>query len=201
MRRTGDVGRERIGRGHVVAVESDDAWGVRVEVELADGRRIHAQPWFPGTGTRGGFFEVDEGDRCVCLPMEGDTGDWIALVGGGNVRDPVPSDWSNDKRALYGTTVEARRAVGKAVDGVVLRPFLDDLSTHLGDVSEALAPVVASSVPVTLADVIAVIALIKTAAIDLTAAAVALKADVDTSKAGAGTLPHCSPVLRGQSEA
>lgn len=199
--RSGDVGRERQQRGIVTAMTADDAWGRRLEIQLADGRTIHAQPWFPGTGERGDYFEIAEGDRCLCLPMEGETYDWIALVGGGNVRDPVPEGWDNEVRAIFGTRVEVRRAGGKAVDGVVVRPFLDDLSAYLQDVTDALAPVVGSTVPVTLPDVIAVIALIKTATINLTAAAVALKADVDTSKAGAGALPHCSPVLRAQSEA
>lgn len=199
MRGTGDTGRERPQRGVVTAVESDDAWGVRVEFQLADGRTIHAQPWFPGAGPRGDYYEIATDDVALCIPLEGSPSDWYALVGGSNTKTPPPAAATNEVRAIFGTRVELRAGESSQVDGVVVRPFLDDLSTFLNDLTTALAPVVGSSVPVALPDVIAVIALIKTAAIDLTAAAVAFKADVDASKAGAGTVPHCSPVVRAQS--
>lgn len=202
--RTGDVGRERNQRGIVKAMTTDDAWGVRLEVELADGRTVHAQPWFPGAGERGDFHEVAEGDRCVCIPMEGDTYDWVALVGGGNVRDPVPEGWDNAVRAIFGTRVEVRRAGGKEVQGVVLRPLLDDLHEVLTAL-QALVTALTASVPGTAVQNAAILTAMQTAVnvptVGLAARLTATIADLATSKAGAGTLPHCSPVLRAQSEA
>lgn len=198
--RTGDVGRERNQRGIVKAMTTDDAWGVRLEVELADGRTVHAQPWFPGAGERGDFHEVAEGDRCLCVPMEGDTYDWVALVGGGNVRDPVPEGWGNAVRAIFGTRVEVRRAGGKGVQGVVLRPLLDDLSTLVEHVS-AIVDALTTSAVVAQDGGAAYKAAITLALTGVDVSLDAIKERVDTSKAGAGTLPHCSPVLRAQSEA
>lgn len=198
--RTGDVGRERNQRGIVKAMTADDAWGVRLEVELADGRTVHAQPWFSGAGERGDYFEVAVGDRCLCIPMEGDTYDWNALVGGGNVRDPVPEGWDNAVRAIFGTRVEVRRAGGKDVEGVVLRSLLDDLSTLVEHVSAIVTALTTSSV-VAQDGGAAYKAAITLALTGVDASLDAIKERVDTSKAGAGTLPHCSPVLRAQSEA
>lgn len=202
--RTGDVGRERNQRGIVKAMTTDDAWGVRLEVELADGRTIHAQPWFPGAGERGDYFEVAEGDRCLCIPMEGDTYDWNALVGGGNVRDPVPEGWDNAVRAIFGTRVEVRRAGGKDVEGVVLRPLLDDLHEVLTALQAVVEGLTATPTG-TAAQNATILGAMQLAAeapiVGLAARLTATIDRLDDSRAGAGTVPHCSPVLRAQSEA
>jgi len=204
MRGTGDTGRERPQRGVVTAVESDDAWGVRLTIQLADGRTVHAQPWFPGAGPRGDYYEVDRGDVAVCLPMEGSPSDWIALVGGANAKTPPPGAATNDVRAIFGTRVELRAGATAQVEGVVLRPLLDDLH----EVLTALQSVVTAltnplTPPGTAVQNAAILTAMQTEAnvpvTGLSARLVATIADLATSKAGAGAAPHCSPVVRAQS--
>jgi hypothetical protein len=204
MRGTGDTGRERPQRGVVTAVESDDAWCVRLTVQLADGRTVHAQPWFPGAGPRGDYYEVDTGDVAVCLPMEGSPSDWIALVGGSNTKTPPPGAATNGVRAIFGTRVVLRPGAESAVEGIVLRPLLDDLHEVLTAL-QALVTALTNPLtpPGTAVQNAAILTAMRTAAdlptVGLAARLTATIADLATSKAGAGTAPHCSPVVRAQS--
>ena len=198
MRGTGDTGRERPQRGVVTAVESDDAWCIRLTVQLADGRTVHAQPWFPGAGPRGDYYEVDTGDVALCIPMEGSPSDWIALVGGSNTKTPPPGAATNSVRAVFGTRVELRAGATSAVEGVLLRPLLDDLSTLIAHVG-AIVTALTTSAVVAQDGGAAYKAAITLALTGVDASLDAIKTRVDQSKAGAGTAPHCSPVVRAQS--
>lgn len=202
MRGTGDTGRERPQRGVVTAVESDDAWGVRVELQLADGRTIHAQPWFPGAGPRGDYYEIVTGDVALCIPLEGSPSDWYALVGGSNTKTPPPAAATNDVRAIFGTRVELRAGASAQVEGVVLRPLLDDLHEVLTAL-QAVVDGLTATPPGTAAQNATILGAMQLAAeapiVGLAARLTATIDRLDDSRAGAGTVPHCSPVVRAQS--
>ncbi len=202
MRGTGDTGRERPQRGVVTTVESDDAWGVRVELQIADGRTIHAQPWFPGAGPRGDYYEIATGDVALCIPLEGSPSDWYALVGGSNTKTPPPAAATNEVRAIFGTRVEMRAGASAAVEGVVLRPLLDDLHEVLTAL-QAVVDGLTATPPGTAAQNATILGAMQLAAeapiVGLAARLTATIDRLDDSRAGAGTIPHCSPVVRAQS--
>lgn len=187
-------------RGVVTRVEDDDAWGRRLTVELDDGRTVHAQPLHVGTGARSVYVDVKVDDLCVAIPIGGSARDWIAIVAGCFEASPPPDEVaSSTATLLYGPTVEAREAGGDAVEGVVLRSFLDDLSTHLGDVANAATTVAGSTPPATLPEVAAFCAEVIAAFATIATSAGTLKGKADTARnanAGKGGAPHVSPVLR-----
>lgn len=82
----------------------------------------------------------------------------------------------------------------------MLRSLLDDLSTLVEHVSAIVTALTTSSV-VAQDGGAAYKTAITTALTGVDLSLEAIKERVDQSKAGAGTLPHCSPVLRAQSEA
>lgn len=188
-------------RGIVTAVEEDDAWGRRLSVELDDGRTVHAQPWYLGTGARGVFPDIKAGDVCLAIPVNGNARDWIALVGGCFESSSPPNEVRNSTATLlYGPAVEARSAGGEQVQGVVVRQFLNDLSATVGDAIDALTPVATSTPPTDVASLIAFCGKVTAAAVAVNVALSTLKTKLDQATAaqsGKGGAPFCSPVLRG----
>lgn len=196
--------------GIVREVKTHTTYRYIVRVELPDGRDPWCRLAFPGVGARGIFFQVSTGDEAEVLPCFGSFDSMpIAFVGVVNGGAAPPTDWSNDRTAIYGAHVEARAAQGKAVDGVVIRPFLDDLSTLLNSIKTMGTTIASTAVPTGAGTVagavstlnasdVATLVAIHTALINLGTYANTLKVLVDTSKAGQGTVPHVSPILRGQ---
>lgn len=196
---------ERAQRGRVQRVETDDTWGLRLEVELADGRLVPAQPWFPGAGPRGDFYEVRAGDVAICLPMEGLSSDWVALVGGSNGATPPPDDVDNVARVVYGSRVEIRRDGGADVEGVLVRALLDDLRKVLAALQGVVTALTNPATPPgTEVQNAAILTAMRTAAdlpsVGLSAELTAMLATLATSKAGAGTAPYCAPYVRVQTD-
>lgn len=197
--------------GVVFDREDDDTFGVILRVRAGE-REYDCRPCFVGAvGLQGRYDPVPDGAQVLVVLPNGSAQSALAIVGIPSEASPVPSDYDGAKTVSYGL-VEHRAAEGATVGGVVVRPFLDDLSTFLASLqsgmdslSDSLGAMAASATPTTppvipnplgplFADLTAATA---TAAAIATAAAT-LKAAVDTSKAGSGTAPHCSGVLRAQ---
>lgn len=198
--------------GLVESIAESRTYGYLVTVELPDGRKPQCRPWFPGSALRADVFEIAVGDEALVIPIGGtmETAIPVALIGVVNGGDgKPPSDWNNSRRLIYGSAVEVRETAGADVEGAVLRPFLDDLSTFLagldgvGDAAAAsTAPTGAGSVSgavstLNAADV-ATMNVLRSQLIQIGALATTLKTLVDQAKAGQGTSPHVSGVLRAQ---
>lgn len=196
--------------GEIFALEDHPSFGKVVRVRLPDGREVDCRAMFVGAyGVNGTFRPLpDSGTALVFLPG-GSTASASAIVG--IQTDGVPSDYNGSKTVTYGLE-ERRSAEGATVGGVVVRPFLDDLSTFLASLqsgmdslSDSLSAMAVSATPTTppatpnpLGPLFADLTAATATAAAIAAAAATLKAAVDTSKAGSGTAPHCSGVLRAQ---
>ena len=180
--------------GEIFALEDHPSFGKVVRVRLPDGREVDCRAMFVGAyGVNGTFRPLpDSGTALVFLPG-GSTASASAIVG--IQTDGVPSDYNGSKTVTYGLE-ERRAAEGATVDGVIVRPFLDDLSAFLGAIY-TLAGIV-NLLPAAAGPDATTINGLKTAILSLNTAASTLKVSVDTSKAGSGTAPHCSGVLRAQ---
>lgn len=180
--------------GEIFALEDHPAFGKVVRVRLPDGREVDCRAMFIGAyGTNGTFRPLpDSGTALVFLPG-GSAASASAIVG--IQTDGVPSDYNGSKTVTYGLE-EHRAAEGATSDGVIVRAFLDDLSAFLNAIN-TLAGIV-NLLPAAAGPDATTINGLKTAILSLSTAAATLKVAVDTSRAGNGTAPHCSGVLRAQ---
>ena len=181
--------------GVVFDREDDDTFGVILRVRAGE-REYDCRPCFVGAvGLQGRYDPVPDGAQVLVVLPNGSAQSALAIVGIPSEASPVPSDYDGSKTVSYGL-VEHRADAGATVDGVLLRPLLDDLSTFLGAIN-TLANTVALLPAATGVDATVVNGL-KTAIGSLSTAASNLKTPIDTSKAGSGTAPHCSGVWRAQ---
>lgn len=191
--------RASVLRGRVVEVEDDDDFGVMLRVETTCGRTVDAQPVFVGAvGEQGGYDPIPVGAAVVVLLPYGQEAGAIALSGLATARSQVPSDYDNAKSLRYGLA-EHRSAAGDDVDGVLLRPLLDDLRSMAAAFKAAL-DALANTAPVTNDGGAALQNAMKvswTAGGGSAAVGDAITA-MDNSRAGQGAAPHCSGVLRAR---
>ncbi len=182
--------------GEIFALEDHDAFGKIVRVRLPDGREVDCRAMFVGAyGTNGTFRPLpDSGTALVFLPG-GATASASAIVG--IQTNGVPSDYDGSKTVAYGLE-EHRATEGATSDGVLVRALLDDLATLVQAV-QGLLTAITGTVIVPNDGGAAIKAAVSAAAIGgLTANLATVLANLNTSKAGNGTAPHCSGILRAQ---
>ena len=185
--------------GEIFALEDHPSFGKVVRVRLPDGREVDCRAMFVGAyGVNGTFRPLpDSGTALVFLPG-GSTASASAIVG--IQTDGVPSDYDGSKTVAYGLE-EHRAAEGATSDGVLVRPLLDDL-VKLTVAVQDLLTAITTAIIVPNDGGAAIQAKVALAAgtpdTGITAALAAVKSNLDTSKAGNGTAPHCSGILRAQ---
>lgn len=187
--------------GEIFGLEDHPSFGKVVRVRLPDGREVDCRAMFVGAyGVNGTFRPLpDSGTALVFLPG-GSTASASAIVG--IQTDGVPSDYNGSKTVTYG--LEERRATeGATSDGVLVRALLDDLSALVGAMQAMLAVLTNPLTPPgTAAQNAAILGALRTLAdFPLTGTKALIdpiKVNIDTSKAGSGTAPHCSGILRAQ---
>lgn len=192
--------------GEVVDVRQDRTYGWVAEVQLLHGadRRTDARLVFPSDA----YAPIAKGDRVLVHFLDGRADQAIAtpqVAMGGDAKPPT--EWVSDQsraRLLYGLT-EVRAAGGDDVEGVVTRALLDDLSDLVGALQALTASITGlppGLPPGTAAQNAAILTAMQTAIqlplVGVDAKLSAVKSALDTAKAGQGTGPHCSTVLRAK---
>lgn len=188
--------------GEVVRMREDRTYGWVAEVELLHGinRRTDARIVFPS----GMYAPVAAGDRVLVQFLDGRADQAICTpqvaMGGGS---KPPAEWVSDQeraRLLYGLT-EVRGAGGDDVEGVVTRALLDDLY-DLVLALQALTTALTGSAPGTAVNNAAILTAVQTAIqlplVGIDAKLSAVLSALGQSKAGQGTGPHCSDMLRAK---
>ena len=181
--------------GEIFGLEDHPSFGKVVRVRLPDGREPDCRALFVGAyGTNGTFRPLpDSGTALVFLPG-GSTASASAIVG--IQTDGVPSDYNGSKTVTYG--LEERRATeGATSDGVLVRALLDDLVTVVQAV-QALVTSINGATPVPNDGGAAIKAAVVAATTGMATSLATVLTNLNTSKAGSGTAPHCSGVLRAQ---
>jgi hypothetical protein len=182
--------------GEIFALEDHPSFGKVVRVRLPDGREVDCRAMFAGAyGTNGTFRPLpDSGTALVFLPG-GSTASASAIVG--IQTDGVPSDYNGSKTVTYG--LEERRATeGATSDGVLVRALLDDLATLVQAVQGLLTAITGTVIVPNDGGAAIKAAVSLAATTSLTANLATVLTNLNTSKAGSGTAPHCSGVLRAQ---
>lgn len=189
--------REWVRTGLVVEVDRDGDAPI-VVVELTGGGRVEARPWYPGAADgRGCFYRHPIGAEVVVLLDHGLPGGALALLGPSGASQAPPEDADEDGLYLYDDVVEVRSVGGQTVDGVVLRPLLDDLRDVLGDLLSVMAALTSTLTPPgTAPQNAALLTGMRTAASTIVGKLTTITSRLDTSRTGQGTGPYCSPVLR-----
>ena len=188
--------------GVVFDREDDDTFGVILRVR-AGGREYDCRPCFVGAvGLQGRYDPVPDGAQVLVVLPNGSAQSALAIVGIPSEASPVPADYDGAKTVSYGL-VEHRADAGATVEGVLLRPLLDDLSALVGAMQAMLTTLTNPLTPPgTAAQNAAILTALRTLAdLPVTGTKAVLepvKSSLDTSKAGSGTAPHCSGVWRAQ---
>lgn len=196
MRKALEDRRQPVLRGIVEAVD-----GRVVQVRVPDGRLIPAAPLALVGGGKGIYHRYATGDDVVLLCDQGDPNGAVCLASPRTAGQDAPDEVDHEGLYIYEDRVEVRSAEGDDVQGVVMRPVLDGLYSALGAVSD-LIDVLASpeTPPGTAAQNAALLTAVR-AQIGLPAVGTAavlsnVLNDLDTSRAGQGTGPYCSDMLR-----
>lgn len=173
--------------------------GYMLTVDLTDGRPVEARAVHPSPGSgRGMFWRVSVGTEVMVLLDHGQPGGAMAWPSPAGPAQDLPSDVADDDVLyLYDTHVEVRSAEGQGVDGVVLRSLLDDLvgmTTDLAAVMVALTDPLTP--PGTALQNAAILTAMRTAGATIVEKLATLNGRLNTSRAGQGVAPYCSPVLR-----
>jgi len=181
--------------GEIFGLEDHPSFGKVVRVRLPDGREVDCRALFVGAyGTNGTFRPLpDSGTALVFLPG-GSTASASAIVG--IQTDGVPSDYNGSKTVTYGLE-EHRATEGATSDGVLVRALLDDLVTVVQAV-QALVTSINGATPVPNDGGAAIKAAVVAATTGMATSLATVLTNLNTSKAGSGTAPHCSGVLRAQ---
>ena len=188
--------------GVVFDREDDDTFGVILRVRAGE-REYDCRPCFVGAvGLQGRYDPVPDGAQVLVVLPNGSAQSALAIVGIPSEASPVPADYDGAKTVSYG--LEERRATeGATSDGVLVRALLDDLSALVGAMQAMLTTLTNPLTPPgTAAQNAAILGALRTLAdfpVTGTKAVIdPIKVNLDTSKAGNGTAPHCSGVLRAQ---
>ena len=188
--------------GVVFDREDDDTFGVILRVRAGE-REYDCRPCFVGAvGLQGRYDPVPDGAQVLVVLPNGSAQSALAIVGIPSEASPVPADYDGAKTVSYGL-VEHRADAGATVEGVLLRPLLDDLSALVGAMQAMLTTLTNPLTPPgTAAQNAAILTALRTLA-DFPATGTKavlepVKSNLDTSKAGSGTAPHCSGVWRAQ---
>lgn len=196
MRKALEDRRQPVLRGIVEAVD-----GRVVQVRTPDGRLIPAAPLALVGGGKGVYHRYASGDDVVLLCDQGDPNGAVCLSSPRTEGQDAPGEVDHEGLYIYEDRVEVRAAEGDDVQGVVMRPVLDGLYSALGAVSDLLDVLAAPGTPPgSAAQNAALLTAVRTQ-IGLPAAGTAavlsnVLNDLDTSRAGQGTGPYCSDVLR-----
>ena len=188
--------------GVVFDREDDDTFGVILRVRAGE-REYDCRPCFVGAvGLQGRYDPVPDGAQVLVVLPSGSAQSALAIVGIPSEASPVPSDYDGAKTVSYGL-VEHRATEGATSDGVLVRALLDDLSALVGAMQAMLTTLTNPLTPPgTAAQNAAILGALRTLAdfpVTGTKAVIdPIKVNLDTSKAGSGTAPHCSGVLRAQ---
>lgn len=177
----------------------EDRDGYMLTVRLTDGRPVEARAVHPSPGTgRGLFWRVTVGTEVMVLLDHGQPGGAMAWPSVAGPAQDLPSDVdSDDVLYLYDTHVEVRSAEGQGVDGVVLRSLLDDLVDVTADLSAIMVALTNSLTPPgTAVQNAAILTAMRLAGATIVEKLATLNAGLNTSRAGQGVAPYCSPVLR-----
>lgn len=198
---TRDV-REHPSDGIVSEIREHPAWGHVLFVDVPGRGPVECQPAYLGCGgseaaPRGRFQGWQVGDHAIIMYLNGDSSAAVALpFAPANQGQPVPSGW--DAEAATRDNVVGRLEVrpqstpGATVYPVVVKPFLDDLSTFLDALKAAMTTI--GNLEFVSADAVALNAM-ALAATQLAASAESLKCKVDTSRTNANN-PHLSGALQ-----
>lgn len=189
--------RSEVVRGRVVGRDADDDFGAVLRVETVDGRRLDCQPWYPGAiGEQGGYDPIPDGAAVLVFLPNGDPSGAVCVSGFPTSGSQCPSDVGTSSSERYGL-LRHHATAGDTVEGVVLRPLLDDLRAALADLRAVMVALTNPATPPgTAAQNAAILTAMRTAAATIVANLDTLNANLDTSRAGSGTAPYCSGVLR-----
>lgn len=178
-------------------VEARD--GYMLTVRLTDGREVEARAVHPSPGTgRGLFWLVTVGTEVEVSFDHGQTSGAMARPSPASPAQDLPSDVdSDDVLYLYDNHVEVRSAEGQGVDGIVLRSLLDDLVDVTTDLAAVMVALTSpDSPPGTAVQNAALLTEMRTAGATIVTKLATLNTRLNTSRAGQGVAPYCSPVLR-----
>lgn len=183
--------------GVVFDREDDDTFGVILRVRAGE-REYDCRPCFVGAvGLQGRYDPVPDGAQVLVVLPNGSAQSALAIVGIPSEASPVPSDYDGAKTVSYGL-VEHRADAGATVEGVLLRPLLDDLATLTQAVQGLLTAITGAIIVPNDGGAAIKAAVVTAAATSLTANLATVLTNLNTSKAGSGTAPHCSGVWRAQ---
>lgn len=173
--------------------------GYMLTVDLTDGRPVEARAVHPSPGSgRGLFWRVTVGTEVAVLLDHGQPGGAMAWPSVASPAQDLPSDVADDDVLyLYDSHIEVRSAEGQGVDGVVLRAMLDDLVGVTTDLAAVMVALTNSLTPPgTAGQNAAILGAMRTAGANIVEKLATLNGRLNTSRAGQGTAPYCSPVLR-----
>ena len=206
---TRDV-REHPTTGIVKEIREHAEWGHVLFVDVPNRGAVECQPAYLGCGgsdsaPRGRFQRWEVGDQALVMFIDGESSAAVALpFGPANQGQPVPSGWDPDEatrdNVVKRLEVRPQATPGATVYPVVVKPFLDDLSTFLQAVQSAMSAIgtltfaAGAPRPLSPQDITSLTA-ITTAASQLATAAGNLKCKVDTSVTNANN-PHLSGALQ-----
>lgn len=183
--------------GVVFDREDDDTFGVILRVRAGE-REYDCRPCFVGAvGLHGRYDPVPDGAQVLVVLPSGSAQSALAIVGIPSEASPVPADYDGAKTVSYGL-VEHRSDAGATVEGVLLRPLLDDLATLTQAVQGLLTAITGAIIVPNDGGAAIKAAVVTAAATSLTANLATVLTNLNTSKAGSGTAPHCSGVWRAQ---
>ena len=187
--------------GEVFGLEDDPAFGVVARVRLSDAREVDARAVFVGArGLQGRYDPMPDSGTAIVFMPEGSAASAVAIVG--IQTSGAPSDYNGSKTVAYGLE-EHRATEGATVGGVLVRALLDDLSALVGAMQAMLTTLTNPLTPPgTATQNAAILTALRTLAdfpeTGTKAVIDPIKVNLDTSKAGSGTAPHCSGILRAQ---
>lgn len=185
--------------GTITETADNDAWGFEILAQTPDGRDRVCRPLFAGAA--GGFGTYPprppNGTEILILRPYAGTEGCVAIYGLASSADAPPTEAAGDITAHYGG-FEVREAGGDSVEGVLLRPLLDEIK-KLVEAVQGIATALTSS-PTTAQDGGAAYKAAIVAALGLpggpTAKLGEVLAAVEAANVDQGIGPLCSPLLR-----
>ena len=206
---TRDV-REHPSDGIVSEIREHPEWGHVLFVDVPGRGPVECQPAYLGCGgsntaPRGRFQGWQVGDHAIIMYLNGDSSAAVALpFGPANQGQPVPSGWNADEatrdNVVKRLEVRPQSTPTATTYPVVVKPFLDDLSTFLQALQAAMTTIGSQTFaagaprPLSPTDISSLTA-ITGAASQLATAAGNLKCLVDASRTNANN-PHLSGALQ-----